>query len=84
MDIAIGGAGGGVLTAGLILLWRLYVEVRRDRDLYREKFFEAAGIASLSAKATKDLVKLPKVGSRKERLKVLAEIADLIQGEVGA
>lgn len=54
------GAGYPPLVVGIILLWRLMLEYRRDRDFWRNKYFTMRDeVAEPLTKTVEHMVKTP-------------------------
>lgn len=78
-EIVGAAAGYPILGLAIVLLWRLYVEVRKDRDFWRDTAMRNLDLADAGSKVAEVLVTPPaKPETPLERLDRLEAVADLL------
>lgn len=74
LNYAAFGLGYAILVLALTQMWRLYKEVRKERDFYRERFWSVAGIAENSMSTSINLVNAEKEQDSGRRMRMLKEV----------
>lgn len=73
LNYAAFGLGYAILVLALTQVWRLYREVRKERDFYRDKFWGMAGVAEASTSSSLQLVQAEKESDAGQRARLLRE-----------